>query len=123
MVQLTDKSYIDTEQSTVNTLVASAAIFEGSALGSTSGLARQLVAGDVFLGFAKENAAVGADVQIDPPGQAIRKILPVVGVVAGSVGASVYASDGATFTLTSASNTLIGTVLRVVSGTTVVVQT
>lgn len=123
MVQLTDKAYINTEQSSVNTLVADAAIFEGSALGSNAGLARQLVAGDVFLGFAMENALTGEELKVEPPGQHIRKVLTVVGSSVTSVGLPAYASDGATFTMTSGGNTLIGTVLRYISGTTVIVQT
>jgi len=123
MAQLTVKKLRITEQATVNTLTAVGDVFEGSALGLSAGGARQLVAGDRFLGFAKEDAASGVDVQIDPPGQGGRVIVDVIGVGVNSVGGDVYASDGDTFTLTIGANTMIGTVLRIVSGITCVVQT
>jgi len=123
MAQLTAKKLRDTEQSTINRLQATGAVFEGSALGLSVGGARQLVAGDAFLGFAREDAAVTEFFNVDPPGQGDRIVLDVIGASGSSINASVYASDGDTFTLTSTSNTLIGTLLRHITGTTVVVQT
>lgn len=101
-------------------MVASDIIYEGAAVGivAASGLARPLVAADAFAGFAEATAdnSAGAASAIN-----VRLIsegmiqLPIGSLVITSIGASVYASDDNTFTLTSTSNTKIGVVHRFVS--------
>lgn len=106
-------------------VVAADVIYEGAAVGTTSGNARPLVAGDRFAGFADGTAdnALGAAGAIKVKVRERGKIqLPVTGVVAGSLGAKVYASDDDTFTLTATSNSLIGYVTRVVQAGVAVVQ-
>jgi hypothetical protein len=102
---------------------ASAAIFEGSAVGMTSGYARQLVAGDAFAGFAVAgNTGTAADggtlVRVRQEGKVL---LTVASVAVTDIGAPVYASDGNTFTLTATSNSHIGRVIRVAATNTAVV--
>lgn len=96
---------------------ATEVIFEGSAVGSTGGYARALVAGDVFLGFALHaitgNAADGGE-RVRVRGKA-RIQLPVTSVAVTDIGAAVFASDDGTFTLTATSNSFVGTVHRFVS--------
>lgn len=92
------------------------AVYEGSAVGLTSGYARQLVALDPFVGFAvrgcEASATAGTNtVTVKRKG---RVVLTITGVTIADVGDAVYASDGNTFTLTSTGNTLIGKVARVV---------
>lgn len=91
-----------------------AAIFEGSAVGLASGYARQLVALDAFVGFALDDVAApsadgGARVKVRERGKVV---LPIAGAVAADVGKLVYASDGATYTFTAASNTHVGRMVR-----------
>jgi len=108
-------------------VIASDIIYEGAAVGdNASGLARPLVAGDPFLGFAMRRAdnSAGAASDIDV---AVRSegavVLSVVGAAStADVSEIVYASDDATFTLTTGSNTIIGKVQRWVSGTTCIVD-
>ena len=113
-------------------LTAATKIFAGAAVGTSSSLARPLVAGDPFAGFATEycDSTVSTNPLIPTPGYATRvKVkskgtakLSVVGVTGvTNEGATVYASDDNTFTLTSTSNTAIGKILRWESGTTCLV--
>jgi len=98
-------------------MIATDIIYEGAAVGlDGSGNARPLVAGDKFVGFAeskKDNStgAAGAlRVRVRRYG-VVR--LAVTGVAAlTDVGALVYASDDATFTLTESTNSLIGRIIR-----------
>ena len=105
-------------------------IYEGSAVGLqlSSGYARQLVAAtdlDRFLGFAQEvadNAPAGAsgaiNVKVRRRGEVLIAVTGVDGV--DDIGKAVYASDGNTFTLTSADDTVfIGRIVQHVSGTSV----
>jgi hypothetical protein len=102
---------------------ASTCIYEGAAVGDDgAGYARGLEAGDEFRGFCirqADNSATttnGAiNVQVRSSGKAQ---LAVTDLVITSVGAQVFASDDATFTLDSGEdgkNTYIGTVYRYVS--------
>lgn len=108
-------------------VIASDIIYAGAAVGdNASGLARPLQAADPFLGFADskaDNSAGGAsaiNVKVRSRG-AVQ--IPVVGVTgAGDISSTVYASDDDTFTLTSTSNTAIGKIRRIVSGTTCIVD-
>ena len=109
------------ELGTVNEIpiVANDIIYEGAAVGLSSGYARPLTAGDTFVGFCEQ--------QVDNTGGAagaktVRVIarglvqLVVEGVTAlTDVGAAVYASDDNAFTTTAGSNTYIGAVRRFIS--------
>lgn len=106
-------------------MVANDIIYEGAAVGLSSGNARPLVALDVFLGFCEQNAdntggsAGDKRVRIKKRG-AVK--LTVAGLSATSVLAKVYASDDDTFTLTATNNTYIGRVLEFVSTGVAVVE-
>jgi len=107
-------------------VIAADIIYEGAAVGdNASGYARPLVAADPFLGFAEakaDNSAGAAgdiNVRVIERGKIEVSVTGVTGV--GDVGSLVYMSDDDTFTLTSTSNSLVGKVVRYVSGTTVVV--
>ena len=101
---------------------ASTCIYEGAAVGDDgTGYARGLVAGDEFRGFCirqADNSATATNgainVQVRSSGKAQ---LAVTSLAITSVGAQVFASDDATFTLDSnnGANTYIGTVYRYVS--------
>lgn len=105
-------------------MIAADIIYEGAAVGENgAGYFRPLVALDPFAGFAERTvdnsagAAGAVNVRVKPRG---RVILPVVGVTAVTdEGATVYASDDDTFTLTSTGNSAIGKITRYISGTTV----
>jgi hypothetical protein len=104
---------------------ASAKIYEGAAVGLTSGYARGLVAGDDFVGFAErqaDNSAVATDGAIDC--RVISKglaELTITDVAVTDVGLPVYASADGTFTLTQGSNSYIGNVYRYVKANTAIV--
>jgi hypothetical protein len=94
---------------------ASTKIFEGSAVGLVSGYARNLVAGDQFVGFAEKQAdnSSGADAAIDVRLMAEGKVEKALSSVAVTdVGAPVFASADDTFTLTATGNSLVGVVHR-----------
>ena len=103
-------------------VIASDIIYEGAAVGNSSGRARPLVAADSFLGFALRKAdnssgsAGDVSVRVAQQGVVELAITGVTGV--GDLHSSVYASDDDTFTLTSTGNTSIGKVIRYISGTT-----
>ena len=101
-------------------VVATDVIYEGAAVGEDgSGYSRPLVAGDAFQGFAIEQAdnsdgsAGDIDVTVRTKGK-IQLPIAAIGITANDR-AAVYASDDDTFTLTAASNSLIGYVSRWVS--------
>jgi len=102
-------------------VLASATIYEGSAVGLSSGYARALTAGDIFLGFAcgkvVETTAVngGAVVRVFKAGIVD---LTIASVAVTDVGKYVYASDDGTFTLTQGANTYIGRVEKYVAANT-----
>lgn len=104
---------------------ASTKIYEGAAVGLTSGYARGLVAGDDFVGFAErqaDNSAVATDGAINC--RVISKglaELTITGVAVTDVGQPVYASADGTFTLTQGSNSYIGNVYRYVTTNTAIV--
>lgn len=107
-------------------VVADDIIFEGAAVGMTSGTARPLQAGDPFAGFAEAKAdnsggsAGDINVRVRHEG---RVVLTVTGVDGhDDLGKDVYASDDNTFTLTASTNTRIGHVHRHISGTSCVVE-
>lgn len=101
--------------------VASDIVYRGAAVGSSSGNARPLVAGDVFMGFAAANADNSAgsagDVGVDVITEG-EVYLSITGISAVSnYAAAVYASDDDTFTTASTSNTQIGKVTQWDTGT------
>lgn len=106
-------------------VVASDIIYEGAAVGDSSGNARPLVAADPFQGFADRKAdnSTGAAGDINVRVRQKGFIpLPVVGVTGiADEGSTVYASDDDTFTLTATANSTVGKVARFISGTTVLV--
>jgi len=98
-------------------VLANAVIYLGSAVGSSGGYARALVAQDVFMGFALEavtGTATSGAVRV-----AVRKKgyvkLAITSVAVTDYGKLVYASDDGTFTLTSTSNSTIGRISRWIS--------
>jgi hypothetical protein len=102
--------------------VANDIVYQGAAVGDSSGTARPLVAGDVFLGFAYAKAdntggsASDIDVEVRPEGTVI---LSVTGVTStDDVGTDVYATDDDTFTTTASGASSIGTIERWITGTT-----
>lgn len=120
MAQLTadEIRVYETDQNLVNELpvAASVKIFEGAACGKDSnGYVRQLVAGDEFAGFAERGAdnSAGANGAVDVDLRRVGVIeLTLAGAAITDEGSLIYASDSNTFTLTSTSNTLIGTIIR-----------
>ncbi len=131
MAALTDKAIRIEELGGSNDLPIKAAtkIYEGAAVGidSADGYSRGLVAGDRFGGFATETvdntgAAGAKEINVDAPNNNKRLALDVASAVITDVGLSVYASDEDAFTMTSTSNTLIGTAIRFVAAGKLVVQ-
>lgn len=93
--------------------------YVGSAMGwdRTNSIARQLVAGDAFLGFLarkKDNSGGSAgDKKVELVSVGVARGLAVTGAAATTEpGTPVYASDGAAFTLTAGANSRIGRVVR-----------
>jgi hypothetical protein len=103
----------------------SVTIYEGSAVGLTSGYARALVAGDEFQGFCIEKSvnAVATDgaasVKVRDKG---KMQVTLTGVAVTHVGDAVYMSDDGTFTLDSSGNSLVGKVHRYVASNTCVIE-
>lgn len=102
-------------------------IYKGSAVGSLSGYGRQLVANDVFLGFAEQhidntvtNHASGF-LSVPVVTEGIIQCA-IASAAVGDINKAVYLSDGNTFTYTSSGNTLIGRVFRFVSAGIVMVK-
>ncbi len=98
---------------------ASATIYQGAAVGDSSGYMRGLVAADVFCGFAwaKADNSAGSngdiDVEIREKGEVE---LTVVGVTSvDDEDQTVYATADGTFTLTASGASSIGKVKRYVS--------
>ena len=107
-------------------VLASTKIYEGAAVGLSSGYARGLVAGDEFQGFATEqadNSAVATNGAINVKVRECGKIQATIASVAvTNVGDSVYMSADGTFTLESSGNSLIGKVHRYVTTNTCIVK-
>lgn len=108
--------------------LASSAIYEGSAVGlvpssTGAGYARQLTAGDIFVGFALQDVASqatsgAARVRVRQRG---RIKLTITSVAVTDIGKPVFASDGNAFTLTQSTNTHVGRVMRVDATNTAIV--
>ncbi len=108
------------EQKGSSSVTLSGTVVDGDPVGLVNGLGRRLQAGDTFWGFAEEAGVSGDVIKIVPPGQGERVVVTFTAVVA-NIGASLYANS-TVFTLTSSSNSLVGTILSIDSATTVVVQ-
>lgn len=96
---------------------ASTKIQQGSAVGDASGLARKLVAGDAFMGFAEQVAdnSSGADsaIRVTVIARGVLKRISITGVASvDDHGATVYMSDDDVFTLTSSGNTAVGKIIQ-----------
>lgn len=100
-------------------------IYEGAAVGMTSGYARGLTAGDDFVGFALRQADNSADstdgaINCKVMSKGLAKVtLASVGVT--DIGSPVYASDDGTFTLTQSTNSYVGVVYRYVTTNTCII--
>lgn len=109
-------------------IIADDTVYEGAAVGesSSAGTGRPLEAGDTFLGFSiakcdNEGGSAGdKNIRVRQKGGVVLSVTGVVGIA--DHGATVYASDDDTFTLSSTGNTAIGKITRFVSGTKVVVR-
>lgn len=105
---------------------AAAVLYEGDAVGDSSGYMRQLTTADKFAGFAlrkADNSAVGAldgdqSVRVRQRGHILLAVA-AGGVLANSVAdrnATVYATDGATFTGSNGGGAIaVGKIERYVS--------
>lgn len=100
-------------------IIAADIIYEGAAVGENgAGYARPLVAGDPFLGFATQQCdnSVGSAGDLNVKTRRAGRVELSIGSLAiTDIGATVYASDDNTFTLTASTNTAIGTVSSFVS--------
>lgn len=99
-------------------LADSTVVYEGACMGvhAATGRVRALVSGDLFAGFARQKVdsttLVGGQAAATVPLAASGVVeLAVSGATATSLGASVYATDDDTFSLTGGS--VVGTVVRV----------
>lgn len=109
------------ELGTVNEIpaVTNDIIYEGAAVGLSSGYARPLVAADTFVGFCEQQcdntggAAGAKNVRVIAKGLVQLAVSGVTAIT--NVGDAVYASDDATFTTTASTNTYIGAVRRFIS--------
>lgn len=127
MAQLTQDTQLVKES--LSTLAypidTSAVIYEGAAVGlnASTKKARQLVAGDLFLGHAKSRAdnsggsvmALGnsarSTVEVDTDDYGI--VVTVAGASDdGDIGKPVFASDSQTYTLTQGTNSYVGKIVR-----------
>lgn len=95
-------------------------VWKGSAVGNNAGFARQLVANDIFLGFAEQhidNTVTGHSAgALSVPVMRSGVIQAIIATVAQTdINRGVYMSDGNTFTYTSSGNTFIGRVIRVIT--------
>ena len=103
-------------------LKASEAPHQGSALGrDSSGYVRKLVAGDPFVGFCRQQIedapAANGDKYAEAKAGVFVGRVPLSGVAIADAAthAKVYMSDDGTFTKTSTDNSLVGTIIGVVS--------
>lgn len=81
----------------------STTIYRGSAVGLTSGYARALVAGDIFVGFNLENKVVNTGSDGDVKADILTEgqiSLPITSVAVTDIGKAVYATTDNDFTVT-----------------------
>jgi len=105
---------------------SAAAIYEGKLLGDSAGYARQLVAGDRFIGHSQEyydnSAGSAGDHNITRLRGRYRLQVTLSGVAVTDVGETVFASDAETLTLTPGGNSPVGRVDRYVTTDTAIVE-
>jgi hypothetical protein len=112
------------------TLATSTHIFAGGAVGLVvgTGLARPLVGGDKFVGFADARVDDSVDQSVYYYGTTVHVRdddevqLPITGAVITDVGLPVYATDDDTFSYSPVAGSFIGLVKRFVSAGNVVVE-
>ena len=97
-------------------------VYEGSAVGGTSGYMRPFVVSDEFEGFcqAQSDNSGGStgDINVNIRSQGVVKLTVVGASAVTNINDLVYATDDATFTLTASGATAIGKVRRWESSTT-----
>ena len=106
-------------------MTASATIYEGSAVGISSGYASALADGYRFAGFALEKAVESSGVAGAKTVKVIEKgkmQVTLASVAVTDVGSKVYMSDDGTFTLTASPGELVGRVVRYVTTDTCVIE-
>lgn len=99
-------------------MVASAQVYQGSALGFSAGNVRALTAGDGFAGFSTEeklNTSTAGEKTIEAITRGVLEEVSITGAT-GVINCippnnDVYMSDDGTFTLTIGSNTKIGHII------------
>lgn len=116
--------YVDQELRSY-AVAASTQVFKGAFVGLTSGYARGLVAGDAFVGLAYEegdnSSGSAGDVSVRVYTQGDFQ-LALSGAAITDLGASVYASDDETLTLTSTNNSLVGKMVGFISSGVIIVR-
>lgn len=104
---------------------ASAKVYEGSMVGSSSGYGRALVAADVFFGHSlrqvDNSSGSAGDKNIRLRKGKYRLKVTITAAIT-NIAAAVYASDDGTYTLTSTSNSLVGKLVRWISSTESIVE-
>ncbi len=100
-------------------------LYEGSALGISSGYARPFVVADEFIGFCEKqvdnSAGSNGDEDVHVRSQGIAQLTVVGASAVTHINDAVYATDDNVFTLTSSGATQIGKVHRWVTSTTCMV--
>ena len=125
---------IEVKKSFQDMPMTAAKVYEGSALSDTSSTAPGVAGTNVVRSYTSPENFIGiALATVDnSTGTAGSQTIPVLtegivqlvvtGATAASVGANVYATDGNTFTTTLTANTAIGVIVKIISGTTVLVK-
>lgn len=107
-------------------LIANGTVYEGSMIGLTSGYARALTAGDDFQGHAfqavQDTSNTSGAKTVRVRAGRYRAQVTITSVAVTDVGKAVYASDDGTYTLTAASNSCVGKVIRYVTTNTCIVE-
>lgn len=100
-------------------------VYEGSAVGISSGYARPFVVSDEFVGFCDQkcdnSSGSNGDKNVRVRSQGIVSLAVTGASAVTHINDAVYASDDNAFTLTASGSTQIGKVHRWVSGTTCLV--
>jgi hypothetical protein len=97
---------------------ATVVIYQGAAIGMTGGYARGLIGTDLFAGFAMESVtgtAADGGVNVTVRKRGVIKLSGVGTAAVTDWGVGVYATADGTFTLTAASNPLVGKIVRWIS--------
>lgn len=98
-------------------LTLGATVFAGAAVEHSSGLLQNLTgAGTTYVGIALQSGVSGDKIECADNCVVRLTVAKASNWAAGDIGATVYASDGNAFTLTSTSNQAIGKVVEIESG-------